>query len=300
MLYSTRCAGCLLDDFVGALERLELPEPKRLQLTRAALAFLGAHLADQVPPSYLITELHRIIKRELGLEEPFSELRALCNEVGLRLYEELSQALATLPAEEAFFEAARWAVAGNVLDFRTAGAGYEMDLARVRSELEEAVESLDFDQRRELLELVRPGLAVLYVHDNVGEIALDRLLIDQLRFRGARVASVLRGGPITSDATWHDGETVGLAESSDEVFLAGPDTLGISLAEGTPRLLKALAESDLIISKGQANYYVLSEPDTPVKGDVAFLFRTKCELAARRYGLKGKYRNIVALQSASS
>jgi uncharacterized protein with ATP-grasp and redox domains len=97
-----------------------------------------------------------------------------------------------------------------------------------------------------------------------------------------------------------DGETVGLADSSDEVFLAGPDTLGISLAEGAPRLLKALAESDLIISKGQANYYVLSEPDTPVRGIVAFLFRTKCELAARRYGLKGKYRNIVALQSASS
>jgi uncharacterized protein with ATP-grasp and redox domains len=298
LLNSTRCAGCLLDDFVGALERLAVPEPVRLRLTHGALAWLASHVGDLVPPSYLITELHRLIKRELDLEEPFAELRALCNEVGMRLYKDLSHSLAALPADEGFFEAARWAVAGNVLDFRTAGAGYEMDLASVKSELDEAVRTIDFDQRSELLALTKPGLSVLYVHDNVGEVALDRLLINQLRARGARVISAIRGGPITSDATWRDAEAVGLADSSDEVFIAGPDTLGISLREGTPELLRALAESDLVISKGQANYYVLTEPDAPVKGIVAFLFRTKCELAARRYGLKGRYRNIIALQPA--
>ncbi|GAH29734.1 unnamed protein product, partial [marine sediment metagenome] len=45
---------------------------------------------------------------------------------------------------------------------------------------------------------------------------------------GSSVTSVLRGGPITSDATMEDGEEVGLQEAASEIILAGPDTLGIS------------------------------------------------------------------------
>src|SRR5690606_21879068 len=72
---------------------------------------------------------------------------------------------------------------------------------------------------------------LLYIHDNVGEIAFDRLLISDFRNRGWFVISALRGGAITSDATLEDGAYVRMEEYADLIICAGPDTLGISWEE---------------------------------------------------------------------
>jgi len=238
-----------------------------------------------------------LLKRRLNLALPFAELRELCNEVGLQLYEDLSPGLARLRLRERFFEACRWAVAGNVLDFRTAGTGYEMGLEHVKAFLAEASATLERDERAEFFDLLRPGLRVLYVHDNVGEMALDRLLIEALKAAGAHVVSAVREGPITSDATLEDAERLQLAASADEIIIACPDTLGISLSEATPELERELATCDLIVSKGQANYYVLSEPNAAPGRAIVFLLRTKCELVEAELGLTQREANVIAVRN---
>ena len=129
----------------------------------------------------------------------------------------------------------------------------------------------------------------------MGEIAFDKLLIRELRRYGASVTSALRGGPITSDATMEDGETVGLQEAASEIILAGPDTLGISLSEMSNQLKQELQTADLVIAKGQANYYALSEYKSKVPGKIAFLFRTKCEIVSNELGEEGKINAAILL-----
>ena len=44
----------------------------------------------------------------------------------------------------------------------------------------------------------------------------------------------------------------------------------------------------MVIGKGQANYYALSEIRGGVRGQVACLFRTKCDVAAHSVGTAGR------------
>jgi uncharacterized protein with ATP-grasp and redox domains len=138
--------------------------------------------------------------------------------------------------------------------------------------------------------------AVLYVHDNVGEIALDALLIRELRRLGCHVTSALRGGPITSDATLEDGRMVGLDREADRLILAGPDTLGISWEEASPELREAMASAGLILAKGQANYYVFSEHRQAIPGDVFCLFTIKCQPVADVLGVQPRQAVAIFLE----
>lgn len=188
-----------------------------------------------------------------------------------------------------------WAIASNHLDFRTVGTGYGFQMAEIIEELRVCLsEGLKIDRRAEIFRIAKSSSKILYIHDNVGEIAFDKLLIKELRKYGASVISALRGGPITSDATMEDGETVGLQEVASEIILAGPDTLGISLNEMSDQLKRELQTADLIIAKGQANYYALTEYRSKVPGEIACLFRTKCELVSNDLGETGKI-NVATL-----
>ena len=92
-----------------------------------------------------------------------------------------------------------------------------------------------------------------------------------------------------------DGETVSLQEAASKIILAGPDTLGISLHEMSDQLKKELQTADLVIAKGQANYYALTEYRPNVPGQIACLFRTKCELVSNDLRETGKINVAILL-----
>jgi hypothetical protein len=78
------------------------------------------------------------------------------------------------------------------------------------------------------------------------------------------------------------------------IIVAGPDTLGISLEEMSEDMRKAIATADLIVTKGQANFYVMEEFAPKIGQKIACLFSTKCDPISAKFGLKGKV-NIAAL-----
>ncbi|HPL30840.1 MAG TPA: ARMT1-like domain-containing protein, partial [Anaerolineae bacterium] len=80
------------------------------------------------------------------------------------------------------------------------------------------------------------------------------------------------------------------------VITAGPDTLGIPIdGEMSPELRQALGQAELIIAKGQANYYALSELAPRLSAHAVSLLRTKCALAAEGLGLSAPRANAAAL-----
>jgi uncharacterized protein with ATP-grasp and redox domains len=266
----------------GALQLVPLEEKIKKEILRESFQFLAREFSTEKIPSYFITEVHRILKRISGIEVPFKERRDKCNQLGIEMAEKISLEAEGLEEFERFSFLVNWAIASNHLDFRTVGTGYGFQMAEIIEELRACVsEGLKIDQRVEIFQKAKNSSKILYIHDNVGEIAFDKLLIKELRKYGASVTSALRGGPITSDATIKDGETVGLQEAASKIILAGPDTLGISLNEMSAQLKRELQTADLVIAKGQANYYALTEYRSKVPGKIAFLFRTKCELVFR-------------------
>jgi len=289
------CASCIIDDLCGALQLVPLEEKIKKEILKESFQFLAREFSTEKIPSYFITEVHRILKRISGIEIPFKEKRDKCNQLGMEMAKKIDKEAEALKESERFLFLVNWAIASNHLDFRTVGTGYGFQMAEIIKELRACVsEGLRIDQRAEIFRIAKSSPKILYIHDNVGEISFDKLLIKELRRYGASVTSALRGGPITSDATIGDGETVGLQEASSEIILAGPDTLGISLDEMSDQLKLKLQTADLIIAKGQANYYALTEYRLKVPGEISCLFRTKCEIVSNDLGETGKI-NVATL-----
>ena len=289
------CASCIIDDLCGALQLVPLEEKTKKEILKESFRFLARGFSTDKIPSYFITEVHRILKKISGIEIPFKERRDKCNQLGIQMAEKIALEAEGLEESERFLFLVNWAIASNHLDFRTVGTGYGFQMAEIIEELRDCLsEGLKIDRRAEILRTAKSSSKILYIHDNVGEIAFDKLLIKELRRYGASVTSALRGGPITSDATMEDGETVSLQEAASEIILAGPDTLGISLDEMSDQLKGELQTADLVIAKGQANYYALTEYRSKVPGKIACLFRTKCEIVSNDLGETGKI-NIAVL-----
>jgi uncharacterized protein with ATP-grasp and redox domains len=281
------CLACILGDVYAAAGQVAKDEAQALRVARDAMAFLSAEFGLERVPSYYITEVHRILKRDTGVAVPFAESRRQLNQIGLEIARRIWAEAERREGPERFRFLATWALAGNSLDSRTVGIGYGFDPERTREHLQGYVDrGLARDDLAALYRRLGERPAILYVHDNVGEIALDALLIRELRRLGCRVTSALRGGPITSDATLEDGRMVGMEREADRVILAGPDTLGISWEEASPELREAIGSAGLIIAKGQANYYVFSEHRHEVPGDVFCLFTIKCQPVADVLGVQ--------------
>jgi len=284
-----------MDDVTGALLPLVEDDAVRWHVLRECLEYLAREFSLDRVPSVYITGVHRILKKVTGITLPYGDLRRQCNEIGLVLAERIAARSAGMSERARFETLVRWAIAGNELDFRTVGTGYEIDVDQIECRLQKCVDDpLAVDQLDRIYQLVQQASRILYIPDNVGEIAFDLLLVRQFKAWGKTVLFPLRGGPITSDATLADGELVGAADAADEVFSAGPDTLGILFAEASPRLIAELGRADLIVCKGQANFYTFSENSDYYTCPVVSLLRTKCDWATAYFGLTGK-RNIAAI-----
>lgn len=283
------CLTCVLGDVYAAAQRVTADPAVQLAVAKDCLAFLADTFGHQRVPSYYITEVHRILKRDTGVALPFAESRSQLNQVAMQLAETIQMEAETLDGPARFHFLALWALAGNSLDSRTVGIGYSFEATHMLRHLQSYVDrGMAKDQVDRLYERVLAGTPVLYIHDNVGEIALDRLFIQEIRRHGCHVTAALRGGPITSDATMEDGRTVGLDRAVDRLIQAGPDTLGISWEEASPDLRDAMQAARLIIAKGQANYYVFSEHRTALAAEIFCLFTIKCQPVAEVVGVQPK------------
>jgi uncharacterized protein with ATP-grasp and redox domains len=283
------CLTCILGDVHAAAQQVTTDVSTQLKVAKDTMTFLADTFDYDRVPSYYITEVHRILKRDTGVPVPFEESRRQLNRVGLVIAARLQEEAERLDGEARFRFLARWALAGNSLDSRTVGIGYGFDPEKTLQHLQGYLDrGLALDHLDRLYRRVLAKPQVLYIHDNVGEIALDKLFIQEIRRHGCHVTSALRGGPITSDATMEDGRMVGMEAAVDRLIVAGPDTLGISWEEASPDLRQAMQSAALIIAKGQANYYVFSEHRAKLPGEVFCLFTIKCQPVADVLGVQPK------------
>ncbi len=289
MKFVTQCLSCLIDDVVGAVDMLGVSQKQSTSIMQEVLLYLTTHIADEVPPSYFITDLHRIIKRHLALAMPFAEMRKACLSAGMAIAENVEKESAFKTGLDKFSFLLRWAIASNSLDFRTAGIGYELNAGAIEKSITSYYATgLTVDETKQIYEAVLQAKRIVYIPDNVGELPFDKLLLRAMKINGATITVPMRGGPITSDAVLSDAQEAGLQDVAT-LILAGPDTLGISFKEMSEELSTALSDADLILAKGQANYYVLSEFGKHyANATIVCLFTAKCNHIWKQFGCNSK------------
>lgn len=247
---------------------------------------LGKEFTLDGMPSVYITHAHRILKEVSGLSDPFEKVRETCNIVGQQLALKISRQAKAIEGDYNRFKfLVRWSIVANAMDIRTAGTGYKLTSQALSKRLKKIFdENLAVDETEQIYRLACQSRRVLFVLDNVGEIAVDRLLIEEFQRLGPTIVAAVRGGPLTSDATKDDAIAVGFDPSKIQLIATGPDTLGITFNEMSEEFRKEAAQADLVVGKGQANFYAFCQYRNFFQGNVVSLFRTKCNVINRLFG----------------
>jgi uncharacterized protein with ATP-grasp and redox domains len=214
--------------------------------------------------------IHQIIREETGDRDPYLAVKVESNRVALAFLPELRAQVER--SDNPFETAARLAIAGNIIDFAIM---HSVDKALIESTIRDALRlPLATDHVDELREAVEAASSILYLCDNAGEIALDRLFLEQMP--PGRVTCVVRGSPVINDATVEDASIAGVFEVAD-VIDNGSSVPGTLLEDCSDEFRDRFWQADVVISKGQGNYETLSE----IEREVFHLLKVKCPMAAR-------------------
>jgi uncharacterized protein with ATP-grasp and redox domains len=239
------------------------------KIVREALGALAAAELSLPPPVHARLT-NRIVRKHTGVKDPYLADKRRSNELALRLVGDCRERLAA--ADDKLAMAVRLAAAGNIIDFGVHG---EVDPAHVEATIEHALDApLDPEALARLRDQVARASRILYLADNAGELAFDRLLIEQLPMGSVTVA--VKSAPVLNDALREDAAAVGIPEVA-EVIENGGDIPGTWLAETSPEFRELFARADVVISKGQGNYETLNGPPR----EVFFLLKVKCPMVSR-------------------
>ena len=220
--------------------------------------------------------LHDLV-RQLGGNDPFAEAKKDSNHRALELLPKLIEK--ANKAQDPLKMAIMFAAAGNVVDLGLF-ADYDLEAA-VNDVIATGFKKDDYNQLREML---TTSAKVLIIGDNSGEIVCDRILAQFILASGCReVVYGVKGSFILNDATIEDAVASGISDIC-RVINNGNNFLGTIEEKCSPEFLKEMKESDLIISKGQANYESLEGSE--LAGEKTFfLLKAKCSVVAENLGV---------------
>lgn len=254
-------------------------------------AIVDRGLSSERTPSVWLTQVHRIAAKSAGSKPPFEAARAVIREAARSLVQHAEREIAGGgDAKARFAIASRWAAAATHLDPRAAGLGSELPKpdALAQEVIRLAGSPLAVDDSEVAFELLKKSRNVLFVHDGIGELSLDRLLVQEILKTARRVYSAVSAAPLGGRATLDDVHRVGLADVVTEILAAGPGEVGMVWEEASPELKGKLEVVDLIVAKGQANVYALHDREKEILKPMYCLFRTQCDPVAEVFGQKGR------------
>ncbi|MBN2388630.1 MAG: DUF89 family protein [Anaerolineales bacterium] len=271
MKTSLDCIPCILRQALEAA-RMASPDPAvHEQLVREVLHCTAGMDLSESPPA-MAQRIHRRLRQISGVVDPYRPAKQRLNRMALGLLPVLQGEVAA--AADPLMMAARLAIAGNVIDL---GANGNLREADVHQAVQQALTESFWGEADGFRQAVAGARSILYLADNAGEIAFDRLLIEQLGPQ--RVTLVVRGGPVINDATLEDARAVGLEERV-VVIENGSDAPGTLLADCDEDFRLRFREADLVLAKGQGNFESLNECGR----EVFFLFKAKCPVVADHVG----------------
>lgn len=268
------CLPCCLRQIISTAGRLTRDETVQIELLRRGMRFLLESDPARTPAE-MSTDLFRLTAEALGNEDPYGPEKERYNREAMGLYPQLRSLIEASP--DRMQAAALLAVAGNLIDLgimapMAVSEAIERVIRRgfVRADLEDL--RRDLGQARNLL----------YVGDNAGEIAYDRLLVEEIRreFPGIEAAFAVKSGPAMNDATRADAEAVGLPAVA-RIVETGGAYLGAPPPGTSNAFWAEFTRADVVIAKGHANYETLDERSHRA---LYFLLTVKCEIVGEAVG----------------
>jgi uncharacterized protein with ATP-grasp and redox domains len=255
----------------------------QFKAAKALLEYFAREFRPDSVSAVLGTARSRIIKQISGNLDVYAERKRLSNQAALKLLPLVQETIRSEPTpERRFRKACLAAIVGNTIEFDI--PEHTINLNQLEEIIARAEEELAVDEIREIYERIQKASRILYLADNAGEIALDKLLITELKGMKAAVTVVVKGGPVLNDATMEDAQAVRIFEIADAVITTGTDAIGLPAPmERSKDFIKAYQNCDFVIAKGMG--YAETITEEKLTKPHAFLLRTKCTPVAKHFGV---------------
>jgi len=269
MKFYAECVSCLMASSLKKAAGIKDERRKLEYALRICDIFRNADPQTEAAP-VIDSRIIRLRREFLELEDDYTEIKHSYNRLLLGLYPRLRERVDA--AEDPLYAAIQLSMAGNYIDF---GVLSDVNEDKLMELLDEAAGKKVDAQEYALLkeDLQSPG-ELLFLHDNCGEIVLDKLLIETIQrlYPEKKVVSVVRGAPVLNDSTMEDAVEVGLPAMVEVITNELPDVAGTvmhMLPEGVRRRIE---NAGMLIAKGQGNFETLAASGL----NVYFLFLSKC------------------------
>ncbi len=281
MKVEPECAICLVSRAWKEIERATSDPLLRFSTMRAVVEAIARGFKPDAVPARLGTLRDRIVKSMSGVD-PYARDKAELNRRALELLPAFEEHIATISDDEERFRIACLAsIIGNTMEHDV--RGHVLNLGALEGAL--LRERLAIDDVPRIFEIAERAKLAVFLADNAGEIAFDKLLVKELKKLGARVVVAVKSAPIIDDATVEDAEAVCMDRVADLVVTTGTDCVGLLLDEISDEMRQMLKRCDLIVAKGMGHYETFTELDGVLGKPVALLFRAKCNPVAKHVGV---------------
>ena len=280
MKFHAECAACLVEANLRKAAPVQDQALRAEYMRKICEIIAGADMENEAPP-LVDARIIRLRRDLLSIEDDFTAIKHSFNQLLLGLCDKLRARIDG--AEDPLYAALQLSMAGNYIDF---GVLRDVDPDELLRLLDDAAEKhVDRDEYEQLRnDLARPGGELVFIHDNCGEIVLDKLLIETIKrlYPQQEIVSLVRGTPVLNDATLEDAVEAGLPEVAELMengleYVAGTDLKCLPEA-----VRERIENAKLLIAKGQGNFETLAGCGL----NVYYLFLSKCAGYTQWYGFE--------------
>ncbi|MDO4531223.1 MAG: ARMT1-like domain-containing protein [Bacillota bacterium] len=276
MKVSAECMHCLVKRQAENIKKYP-DEEKKAEYLGKVLGIIAEGAAEE-PAPVLLSYIGRLHEEYFGKPFSFEELKKGYNAMMLEKEAEIRSRIGK--ATDPLALALRFAQIGNFIDF---GAMDSVDDAKLIEFLEQAETlPLSEDTYKKLTKNLQTAGKLVYMTDNCGEIVLDKLLLETIgaKYPAIERTIIVRGEPVLNDATMEDALQVGIG-ACGRVIPNGTNIAGTYLPWLSAEAKQAMAEADILLSKGQGNFESLHGCGL----NIYYLFLCKCQWFMERFGL---------------
>lgn len=277
ILFNTECFLCQLGRNVETARKLG-DEQTATAFCRELMQ-LFATVADDVPSPGLAPEISALFQKYYGLPiDRFQDEKQQANEFVLARMDAIRAHIDG--ASDRLLAALQCAILGNYLDF--AVLQKDVSFEKLDMMLRQSHDiAIDADIFARFKQDLQNGKKLLYLTDNAGEIGFDRLFAEEIQRANPNLSITVcvRGGPAQNDAMRVDAEAV---DMPFDIIDNGNSVPGTMISRLSEEAKKALAEADVILSKGQANVETLYGCGS----NIYYAFLIKCGRFEKIFGKK--------------
>lgn len=270
MRMQSDCFPCFFKLANRLLTYLDYPERKKLKILKRISKFLSGIKEFKESPAYYSTSMYKIIYKMTGVNDPYKNLKKEYNEKILKLYPELEKIVYS--SNDPIYTALKLSAIGNTIDY---GVETSVEFLSYIKEIEN-VEFIKNEYER-FKKLLEKSNRILLLADNAGEIIFDKLLLEAIsNIKNYEIIIAVRGKPVINDVTINDLKDIKFNKNF-KIISNGNEMVGTILDKCNKKFLNYFNSSDIIISKGQANFESL---ENLKKENLFFLFKSKCDVVS--------------------